>query len=111
MTRRQLINLPDNINPGGFLMIKLMSEILNISESTVRNWRRKPGNGLRWYRVNGVMKNGKLTGGILVVKCDEFCAWLNLVAVEVAQVRRITFTSESKVRGNGLPRRLHAKQA
>ena len=99
MPRRQLITLPEGVSLGGLLTIKAASKLTGIPESTIRGYRCRPGNGLKFYRV----------GGRLFLKCDEFLAWINLVAVEVAQVRRITFTSESKVRGTGLPRRLHAK--
>ena len=96
--RRHLITIPADVNPGGLLTIKAASRLSGIPESTIRNYRRQPGNGLKFYRV----------GSRLYLKCDEFIAWINLVTVEVSSMRRITFTSDSRVRGNGLPRRLHA---
>jgi len=98
MPRKKLIQLPKGVNPGGFLTIRAASRLSGIPESTIRNYRRQPGNGLKFYRV----------GSRLYLKCDEFIAWINLVAVEVSSMRRITFTSDSRVRGKGLPRRLHA---
>ena len=97
MQRRKLITLPEGVNPGGLLTIKAASKMSGIPESTIRGYRRTPGIGLTFYRV----------GSRLFLKCDEFCAWLDIVAVEVG-VRRITFTSESNIRGQGRPRRLHA---
>ena len=94
--RKKLIQLPEGINPGGVLTIKAASWVSGFPESTIRNWRRQPGIGLRFYRVNGRIENGKRKGGILVVKCDEFLQWINLVAVEEASMRRITFASDSK---------------
>ena len=93
MPRRHLIQLPEGVNPGGLLTIKNASKISNIPESTIRGWRRQPGNGLTFYRV----------GGRIFLKCDEFIAWVNLVAVEVSQVRRFSFSSESNIRGMEAP--------
>jgi len=102
MSRRNIITVPEGVKPGGLMTFEKVEELFGIEEETLRSWRsRQSRNGFPSFRVEGRV----------FVRCDEFCAWLNLVAVEVAQVRRITFTSESKVRGNGLPRRLHAKQA
>jgi hypothetical protein len=71
--RKHLITLPKGINPGGFLTIKKMSEISGFDEVTIRSWRRQPGSGLKFYRVRGR----------LVVKCDEFINWINIIARQV----------------------------
>ena len=93
MPRRQLITVPEGINPGGLLTIKAASRLTGIPESTIRNYRREQGSGLKFYRV----------GSRLFLKCDEFIAWINLVAVQVS-MRKFTFTSESRGRGQGRPR-------
>jgi len=92
MRRKNLITLPDDVKPGVLLTIKAASKLSGIPESTIRNYRRQQGIGLKFYRV----------GSRIFLKCDEFIAWLNLVAVEVS-VRRFTFSSESKFRAKESP--------
>ena len=97
MPRKKLITLPEGVNPGALLTFKKVEELFGVEETTLRSWRCQPGIGLRFIKIKGR----------IYVKCDEFIAWVNLVAVEVVE-RRFTFSSESVSRGNGLPRRLHA---
>ena len=96
MTRRQLITLPDNINPGGLLTIKAASKLSGIPESTIRGYRRQPDCGLKFYRV----------GSRLFLNCGEFIAWINLVAVE-ASVRKLSFSSDSVARSKAAPASRH----
>ena len=92
MPRRQLITVPEGINPGGLLTIKAASRLTGIPESTIRNYRREQGSGLKFYRV----------GSRLFLKCDEFIAWINLVAEEVS-MKRFMFTLDSVGRGKDAP--------
>jgi len=99
MPRKKLKEVPET--EGIYLTFEAAKKVTGIDISTLRSWRSKqPGNGFPSIRVKGRV----------LIKRVEFFRWLELVAVE-DKVRRITFTSESKVRGNGMPRRLHAKQA
>ena len=96
MSGKQLITVPEGCNPGALLTFEKVEELFGIEEETLRSWRsRQSRNGFPSFKVEGRV----------FVRCDEFCAWLNLVAVEVG-VRSISFTES--VRGNGMPRRLHA---
>ena len=91
MPRRHLIQLPEGVNPGGLLTIKAASKLTGIPETTIRGYQNK--GSLRFYRV----------GGRIFLKCDEFIAWVDRVAVEVSQVRRFSFSSESNIRGMEAP--------
>ena len=73
MSRKNLIQLPKNINPGGLLTIKKAAEITGLPVTTIYNFRRQPGMGVRFYRV----------GGRIFLKCDEFINWLNIIARQV----------------------------
>ena len=103
MPRRQLIKWPEGEKRPVYLTFKRIEEVFGIPESTIRGWRCRPGNGFTTYRVGGYLEKGRLVGGRLCVKCDEFIAWINLVAVEVS-MRKFTFTSESRGRGQRRPR-------
>ena len=93
MPRQKLKEIPET--EGIYLTFEAAKKVTGIDISTMRSWRSKqPGNGFPSIRVEGRV----------LINRVEFFRWLELVAVEVAQVRRITFTSESKVRGNGMPR-------
>ena len=99
MPRKKLKEVPET--EGIYLTFEAAKKVTGIDISTLRSWRSKqPGNGFPSIRVKGRV----------LIKRVEFFRWLDLVAVEV-DVRSITFTSESISRGNGMPRRLHAKQA
>jgi len=94
MRGRNLITLPEGCNPGALLTFAKVEALFGIEEETLRSWRsRQSRNGFPAFKVEGRV----------FVRCDEFCAWLNLVAVEVV-VRNFTFTSESAARGQGRPR-------
>ena len=103
MPRKKLIRWPEGEKRTVYLTFKRVEEVFGIPESTIRNWHRKTGNGLKTYRVGGRLVGGRLVGGRLCVMCDEFIAWLNLVTVEVSQVRRFSFSSESNIRGMEAP--------
>ena len=103
MPRKKLIRWPEGEKRTVYLTFKRVEEVFGIPESTIRNWHRKTGNGLKTYRVGGYFKEGRLVGGRLCVMCDEFIAWLNRVTVEVSQVRRFSYSSESNIRGMEAP--------
>jgi len=90
--RRHLITIPADVNPGGLLTIKAASRLSGIPESTIRGYRRQPGIGLKFCRVRGR----------LFLKCDEFIAWINIVAEEVS-MKRFMFTLDSVGRGKDAP--------
>jgi len=93
MRGKEIITVPEGVNPGGFLTFEKVEELFGIEEKTLRSWRsRQSRNGFPSFKVEGRV----------FVRCDEFCAWLNLVAVEV-DVRNISFASDSKVRGKAAP--------
>ena len=99
MPRKKLKEVPET--EGIYLTFEAAKKVTGIDISTLRSWRSKqPGNGFPSIRVKGRV----------LIKRIEFFRWLELVAVEVG-TRKISFTSDSISRGNGLPRRLHAKQA
>ena len=75
MPRKQLIQLPEGVNPGGLLTIKAASKLSGIPESTIRGYRCQPGIGLRFYKIRGR----------IYLKCDELLRWINVVAEEVDQ--------------------------
>jgi len=85
MSRKNLIQLPKNINPGGLLTIKKAAEITGLPVTTIYNFRRQPGMGVRFYRV----------GGRIFLKCDEFVNWINIIARQVPTCRL-----DAKARGN-----------
>ena len=97
MPRKNLITLPDDVNPGGLITFRKASEISGIPLSTLYEWRRTPGIGLRVYKIRKK----------IFLRCDEFIAWINRVAVE-ASIGRFTFESESEYgRSKERSRRLH----
>jgi len=103
MPRKKLIRWPEGEKRTVYLTFKRVEEVFGIPESTIRNWHRKTGNGLKVYRVGGRLVGGRLVGGRLCVMCDEFIAWLNLVTVEVSQVRRFSYSADCKTRGMEAP--------
>jgi len=73
MPRKNLITLPEGINPGGLLTIKKAAEITGLPVTTIYNFRRQPGIGVRFYKI----------GGRIFVKCDEFINWINIIAKQL----------------------------
>ena len=51
MKMANLIELPDDVNPGGLLTIKKASEVTGIGEWTLRAWIRDERNGLRAVKI------------------------------------------------------------
>jgi len=96
--RKNLIKLPDNINPGGLITLKAASQLTGIPITTFYELRKEPGCGLTFYH------RGKRTR--LMLKVDELVRWINMVYVEV-DVRKFTFTSESVSRGKAAPASRH----
>jgi len=94
MSRRNIITVPEGVKPGGLMTFEKVEELFGIEEETLRSWRsRQSRNGFPSFRVEGRV----------FVRCDEFIAWVNRVAVEVSQVRRLSFSSESNIRGMEAP--------
>lgn len=89
MPRKHLIQLPKGINPGGLLTIKKAAEITGLPVTTIYNFRRQPGIGVRFYRV----------GGRIFLKCDEFINWINIIAKQVPNSRAL----DANVRGMEAP--------
>ena len=89
MPRRQLITLPDGINPGGLITFRVAAEISGIPIKTLYEWRRTPGIGLRVYKIRKK----------IFLKCDEFLQWVNTVA-QVPIGRPLTINIE---RGKDAP--------
>ena len=69
MKIKSTIKLPDGINPGGLLTVRMASEISGIPAKTLYEWKRQPGNGLRSYKI----------GRKVFFKCDEFLKWIDRV--------------------------------
>jgi len=67
MRKKNLIKLPEDVNPHSLLTFKKASEISGIPVGMLYEWRRQPDKGMQVYKF----------GRKVFVQASEFIRWVN----------------------------------
>jgi len=67
MRKKNLIKLPEDVNPHSLLTFKKASEISGIPVGMLYEWRRQPRKGMQVYKF----------GRKVFVQAEEFIRWVN----------------------------------